>query len=427
MHGRPVWFIGLLSGLLAACGGGGPSGTTVEVVVTDTYNNPTNPLAAAKQVGAGAWQSLQPSETGLLRLQVPSGETRYGVAINCSLGLGLGSIQLAKAYQLTTTEATRIHAVCPTFSGNNSKIAGTVDTGLGMSSEYKISTSFSDGSSQSNGSTYELYLPSRPNAEIIVLGLDSSSVLQRARIVRGLNATGNLPGQNFTLSAADAVTPQTVNPFSVPAGFTGSYSITLRSKQNVYAKVGSGTVAGGSYAVIPGASSDDLFFATANASTGLGEPKRQVSQTRSFSTPSALTFSLPAEWPSSYTVAPAALPSFTNLTHLSGDPQFRAYRILLVSSPFGFFGINISKGWLAGNTSYTVPDLGNVSGFAAKPYSGDEVRWLVQAVVANKPLGDLLSSAPAMLGEEAILGLGHAALPDLEYKTTDISNKFIVP
>lgn len=427
MHGNQFWFIGLLSGLLAACGGGSPSGITVEIVVTDTYNNFVNPLAAAKQVGTGAWQGLQPSETGLLKLQVPSGETRYGVAINCGLGLGLGSVQLARAYQLTTAEATRIHAVCPMTNGNFSKIAGTVNTGLGAGSKYKILTSFSEDSAQPSGSTYELYMPSRPNAEIIVLGLNSSDVLQRARIVRGLNTTSNLPGQNFTLTAGDAVTPQTVNPFSIPAGFTGSYNIRFRSKQNVYAKVGSGTAAGGSYAVIPSASSDDLFFATAGASTGLGEPERNVSQTRSFSTPSALTFSLPAEWPSSYTVTPAALPSFTNLTHLSSDPQFRAYQILLVSSPFGLLGIHLSKGWLAGNTSYTVPDLSSVSGFASRPYSGDEVRWMVRAVVANKPQGDLLSSAPVLLSEEAILGLGHAALPDLEYKTAAISDRFIVP
>lgn len=425
MSGKRVRWLGLLSTLLVACGGGGPSGTIVEINVTDLANNALNPYSAAMQIGSGAWQPLLPSGTGQLKITVPSGETRYGIAISCpfSLGLGLGAVQLARIYQLTTTETTKISVICPSISGNLSRIQGTVSTGLGAGSSYRIASFISGGSTISDGSTYDISIPSSPSAELIIRGFNSGGALLRARIVRSLNASSNLTGQNFTLTAADAVTAQTVNAFTPPAGFSGNYSVRLRSKGNVYAEVGNGTAAGGSYSALPGTVAEDLYFAYGTANNS----GREVIHLRSFSTPSAVSFNLPAEWPSGYAVNPAALPTFNNLTHLSSDPQFRAYQMIMIWGPFGFLAANVSKGWLGSSTSYSIPDLTAISGFSAKPFSGEEVNWLVQAVTSNKTLSELLSTAPALLSDEAVLGLGFAPIGGLEYKTAGTSGDFIVP
>ncbi len=423
MSRRGVTLLGLLGALLAACGGGGPTGTTVEVNVTDFANNPMNPVAAALQVGNGSWQPLVPTGTGRFKLTVPSGETRYGVALTCPFGLVSGAVSLVRVFQLTTTEATVIRTPCPSLSGNLSRIQGTVNTGLGAGSTYRIASGFSEGSSLSNGASFDINIPSGPNKELVVLGYNSGGVLQRARILRSLNASSNLSGQNVILTAADAVTIQSVNAFTPPTGFSGNYSVTFRSQENVYLRVGNGTAAGGNYSVLPGTVAEDLFFAQGSASLS----GRQVTHIRSFSTPSAVTFNLPAEWPTGYAVNPAALPTFNNLTHLSSDAQFRAYQILINWGPFGFLATTISKGWLGTGTSYSLPDLTSIVGFAAKPFSGEEVRWLVLATTSNKPLGELLATGPAILGDEALLGLGFAALQNLEYKVSGISGDFVVP
>ncbi|MDW8425184.1 MAG: hypothetical protein RMK51_04560 [Meiothermus sp.] len=366
-----------------------------------------------------------PSATGQLKLTVPSGETRYGVAISCpfTLGLGLGAVQLARIYQLSIAETTKISVMCGSLNGNLSRVEGTVNTGLGAGSAYRVSAFISEGTDIANGGSYSINIPSSSGQDLLVLGFNSSSTLQRARIVHNLNASSNLTGQNFTLTASDAVTSQTVNAFTPPAGFTGSYSVRFRSKNNAYARVGSGTSAGGSYAALPGAGAEDLYFALGWASS-LG---REVAHIRSFSTPAALSFSLPAEWPGGYSVNPAALPTFNNLTHLASDPQFRAYQMLIAWSPVGFLAATVSKGWLGSSTSYSFPDLTALGGFSAKPFSGESVEWLVRAVTSNKTLSELLSTAPALLSEEAIFGLGFAAVGGLEYKTASTSGDFVVP
>jgi len=380
--------------LLAACGGGGPSGTQVQVNLVDGLDNPIQATAAAYRVGNGPFQALSPTGPGQYRFTVPSGEKKYTVVFRCPFFGILSSRVLAVSYELTLAEATSFKVRCPlAYAGPEANLNETNDN-----------TSSQDFAQPGNwakaySATSSVFLvdddPADPNPRVNDLPNFFQVPVGQNREVAIFGKIGNtyyfgraLVDVTYTTTEIGQITVSQVGD-----NFTTSHQAQahLLGKE-VRIPLGSGNI-------FPKPSSDsgDLYELVSFSGNQM-RLKRVRGDLIADNEDTDLSQNLNNFNPS---VSPNAgsLPTFQGLT----DPQFpnerplRGYLLTLswLSDWMGAFWQHlVGKGALQTN-SYPLPDPTGVTGLEAlKPTKKDSVTWAAAALGLDQPLSQVLGARP---------------------------------
>jgi hypothetical protein len=385
--------------------------TSVRVDVVNDSGDPLAGVVAAIRLANGAWMPATETSPGRFDIDVPEGESRWGITARVG--------DVAQTIEATTAEAASARLTfrdmsAPLvnfgFSWNGADNLGTGVLGVLLNG---LQGFVASGGGASGGGTVPQY-PADPQDFGLVVTDDGVPV--GARFVRDVTPTegGTL---DFSFTADDQGGSMAVDPFSVPAGFSGDFLISFTTgAANV--PVGSGTSAGGVFYTLPSGQMDpatDYYVARGGAAmAGAGVSHTMVGQ--SFN---AMTFDLPGAvvYPAP---APASYPTFTDLS--SDDPDHQMFELNIGRSAPGpqlQWRLAVTQGWLdlapspappfasarALATSYTVPDPTGLPGFADFAFnSGDSMFWVVERVSSNTSLSEILS-APTALGVPLVDGL----------------------
>ena len=412
--------------LLAACGGN--PGTKVTVRADDISGQSMRPQAVAFQAGNGEWTRVWPGKNGDYTFYVPAGEKRYGVAVKCSGMLADGAFGSGATYFLTTDESTEPQLPC--FSvGSIAQVKGTanvaaVATAAGLRVEASLGSSSQSGTSMN----YSVQSAEGSDRDLVLLAFSSgttmdSSTLIGGRIFRGVNAVG-VVDKDLTLAAGDTVSDHNFAAFTVPAGWSGHYDVSLYTAGGAvvdHKRLGDGNASGGTYHALPGTSAGDLYWAEANASSG--SDNRSITRARLIPGDAAGDISLAPTidpLPSSYAPTTAVFPSFP-LSHPDGD--LSGYEFMTFW-PYTIWTYTLSKGWIAGQTQFTVPDLTGLVGFEdAYPRKGEGYSWFASAFKASVSMQSYLEAGHLFFD----IGFGLPRLPGMTIDAALTSGDFTTP
>jgi hypothetical protein len=379
--------------LLAACGGGGPSGTQVQVSLVDGLDNPIQATAAAYRVGNGPFQALIPTGPGQYRFTVPSGENRYTVVFRCPYFGALASQVQAVSYELTLAEATSFKARCPlAYAGPEANLNQTDDNTSGQDfaggagQAYSATTFFfgaplldEGGDGQVNDLPNFFRVPVGQNREVAIFGQIGSTYYFGRALVNVTSTTTGIP-------------PIAVSPV------VGSFATTDPAQAYFLGKevrifLGSGTT-------LPRPSSDpgDLYelLSFSGAQARLRRVPANALASPVDTAPPSLSFS-----PSVPTPGAGSLPTFQGLTAsgFAATRPLRGYLLELVWSGGAFWQHLVGQGVLGAATSYALPDPTGVAGLEAlKPTSGDFVNWQAVALGLDQALSQVLGARPIPQG-----------------------------
>lgn len=376
--------------VLTACGGN--QGTKVTVTAETYGGSPALIAAAAYQIGNGDWQVLSPDKDGDFVFYVPGGEKRYGVAIRCGGMIALGNFAVSAVYQLTTDESTSPLLSCLTM-GQVVGVSGEVDVGgVGGATDYGMFATIDNDEDSVDASThkadYSLNLTAGTSRDFVAAAMDNLGAILAAKIVRGVNATSTVGGLNVSLSLpGDALVTHTLQPFSVPSGWNGSYDVSLVTAGG--ASVGSeslgnsgSTTGGGVIHGVANAGHGDLYIARIMAdppSDNQGVVHWEMIDAPNLGDPN-LALNI-APFPAGYAVTAAAHPEFPANHPDAGVSQ---YAFFTISAPADVWSYYVSTAWLGNAGSYATPDLSSVYGFAdTYPVKGEKVQWFSAAIKTN--------------------------------------------
>jgi len=351
------------------------------------------------------------------------------VAVKCPGMLYMGAFGSGASYFLTTDESTSPQLPC--FSlGPMAEVKGAADVGAVVGAQsLEVESSF--GSTSSSGATtmdYEVNVAEGADRDLVLLAFNhmtnmDSSTLIGGRIFHGVNAVGVVTGKNLTLAATDTVTDYNFAPFSVPSGWSGDYQVSLYTSGGTvldYEMLGFGGNSGGTYHTLPGSSADDLYIAQASAANGannvvalrliLGNAVGDVSLAPTMS-----------PLPSGYDLTAAAFPTFS-LNHPDGD--LSGY-YLISYWPATIWSYTLSKGWVAGQTQFRVPDLTGLVGFEeVYPRSGEDYMWYAVAFKTSASMQSYLEARHIWIGDG---GISLPRLPDMTLDATMAGGQFTTP
>jgi hypothetical protein len=376
--------------LLAACGGGGPSGTQVQVSLVDGLDNPIYATAAAYRVGNGPFQALSPTGPGQYRFTVPSGENRYTVVFRCPYFGILASYVQAVSYELTLAEATSFKARCPlAYAGPEANLNQTDDNTSsqdfagGTGAAYSATTFFfgeplldEGGDGRVNDLSNFFRVPVGQNREVAIFGQIGSTYYFGRVLVNVTSTTTGIP-------------PIAVSPVG------GSFATTDPARAHLLGK--EVRIFLGFSTTFPRPSSDpgDLYELLSFSSGGDQARLRRVPGNALASpvgtAPPSLSFS-----PSVPTPSAGSLPTFQGLT-ASGFAATRPLKgyLLALGWSGAFWQHLVGQGVLGAATSYTLPDPTGVAGLEAlKPTSGDFVNWQAVALGLDQALSQVLGARP---------------------------------
>uniref|UniRef100_A0A831U2P2 Lipoprotein n=1 Tax=Thermus islandicus TaxID=540988 RepID=A0A831U2P2_9DEIN len=399
--------------LLAACGGGGPSGTQVQVNLVDGLDNPIQATAAAYRVGTGPFQALSPTGPGQYRFTVPSGEKKYTVVFRCPFFGILSSRVLAVSYELTLAEATSFKVRCPlAYAGPEANLNETNDntssqdfTGRQGQAYSATSSVFLVDEGQNDDKVNDLpnffQVPVGQNREVAIYGqIGNTYYFGRA-----------LVDVTYTTTEIGQITVSQVGD-----NFTTSHQAQahLLGKE-VRIPLGSGNI-------FPKPSSDsgDLYELVSFSFNGDQARLRRVPGN---ALASPVDTALPSlSFNPSVSLNAGSLPTFQGLT----DPQFpnerplRGYLLTLswLSDWMGAFWQHlVGQGVLQTlqTDNYALPDPTGVTGLEAlKPTSGDSVIWQAVALGLNRDLSQVLGARPIPQGTGPLDALDRHLPLDLE-------------
>ncbi len=416
----------ILALLLAACGGN--PGTKVTVRADGLWGQAARPQAVAFQAGDGEWTRVWPDKNGDYTFYVPAGEKRYGVAVKCSGMLPMGAFGSGVTYFLTTDESTA--PLLPCFSlGPMAEVKGTANVAaVAGAAGLDVEASLSSDDSGTTSMSYEVEVAEGADRDLALLAFNNgstmdSSTLIGGRIFRGVNAVG-VVDKDLTLAAGDKVINHDFAAFSVPAGWSGHYDVSLYTAGGVMVDsemLGKGSNSGGAYHTLPGSGADDLYWADATATSG--SDNRSVTQARLIPGDTVGDISLaPAidPFPSGYAPTAAAFPSFS-LSHPDGD--LSGY-MFVTFWPYTIWSYTLSKGWIAGRTQFTVPDLTGLVGFEdVFPRKGEEYKWFASAFKASVSMQSYLEAGHLFFD----FGFGLPRLPGMTIDAALTQGDFTTP
>ena len=354
------------------------------------------PLSVAVSIGNEQWKRILPEEDGTYSFYVPEGEKRYAVAVRCGEEFPMSAFASGGAYYLTTDLTTEPYLGCSTL-GAVGGLSGTADVSAltGAQSLRVYSFLHTDEADNATTSNYSVMAPQKSDADIVLLAYSSTSSLSPTNLLGGrvfhdINVSGQTQ-QDLTLDASDVITAHNIDSFEVPQGWGGSYKANFFGSGGsavTQGNLGIGNQAGGRYYTFGGTNGDDLFVVQLDANDGaslsLGKTYVMKPDTVGDLSPS---FAM-QPFPNGYSVAAATFPTFT-LNH----PDHPEGYFILTSWPFTTWYHLVTSAWLNGSTSFTVPDLTNIWGFAdIAPAKGEEVSWFIVAFQPSISMGTFAST-----------------------------------
>jgi len=410
---RRIWLLLLIVLLASACTQQQPasstvSGTTVKVHISDDWGQPLV-ATVVYQAGDGEWQLAELEDFGEYSFTLPSGEKRYGVAVNCIPTVhGLQAIGFYTIYQLTTDDATEVSFSCFDFvSAPGTTTAQVTWDATAVAGDYfKAFTPIGEYAGSAN--PLEVTTTVGDDTPFLFLAYDGSDDFANLKgvLYEKLDVT---PAAELTVSMilGDSAEFGTISGPATPAGFDDCFlQGTLYDGGGLYATElaeAGGDPCQGKFLRIPGldAAADYVFISTyrdTGTDRALAElavlPAAGLGQYQ-------MSADLPDPWPATYSVTPAALPTFE--LDYPGDPV-SGYMISYYGQNGGpWWMVYLSPDWLDGSSSYTLPDLTLLPGFGgAKPLRGETVGWEVFALFSNTPLGEVLNSRRWLLTGGAV-------------------------
>ncbi|MHB1936599.1 MAG: hypothetical protein ACYCOR_08445 [Acidobacteriaceae bacterium] len=380
---------------LSGCGSGSSMGSIgAGTTVTASFSGATMPSAVAYQSGAsGTFKALALSGSSSVSFTLPSGTTAYGFAYMCPTFAAVNSYSNETIIQATTTDTTSLSLACPSLSGN---VSATFDVSAipGATSVMLYVNYWSDDLiylSQPTGSVGLLGIPTGTfDVALVAEGANGALAIQ---ILRGVSVTGSTNVAFPPMTAADELGSAPASITNVPSGTTAGFETTYQTSGGLSVILNGPPTAvpQSTYLTAPSSQSQSGDFYLIRAVANLAQPSESLTALVSSSTASAVTAALPA--PSSLLTAPmaAAFPTFNANTSgftVQGtivDASWTQFQTPAVNQTVYNVYTYVTKNWLGTNTTFTVPDLSALPGFAPAPPSGGREFWSLYST-AGTPL-----------------------------------------
>jgi hypothetical protein len=366
---------------LTSCGGDsstgiGPTGTTI----TASFAGPTMPTAVAYQAGtAGKFQTLALSDSSA-SFTLPSGTDAYGFAYICPTFFDVNYYSNESIIQATTADTTSLSLACPSQSGfvnttfDASAIPGTTSVLLYVGD-------YSDQIYETSGSVSLSGIPTGTfDVALVAWGANGALALQ---IQRGVSITGFTPNLTFPpMTAADELGTAPISITGVPSSATISGFSTTYNTSGGLSVILPGPFNGlpqTTYPTAPASQSQAGDFYLIQAVADL--PTQSVTAELSSNTASALTVALPSPLSSLPAPTAAAFPTFNANTSgftVAGtvvNSTWIQYQTPSVNSTVYNLYTYVTQSWLSTNTTFTIPNLSTLTGFAPAPPSGGTEFW----------------------------------------------------
>lgn len=403
--------------LLAGCGSGGGTMANSGATVTASFTGTVMPTAIAYQAGTtGSFQTLTLSGS-TASFTLPSGTTSYGFAYMCPTYEPVPpfteTVAAESVVQANTSDTTSLTFACGSSGGNvnvtfdYSAIPGatTAELYTATSSEQII------GPAKGYGSVSGVPIGTSDVALVVMAGNGAIAV----QIQRGVNVTASTPTIAFPpMTTADMLgsaplTLQNIPSLATTGGFyfadirgvyttAGGLSIPLPTPFTQTAASSIQTT----YPTVPATQAEPGDFYLLTGSSMLSPQSIQfVGVDASTTTPTSVSLTLP---PSATLTTPtaAAYPTFNvnvggfTVTGAGLDTSEICYLSAAGSTKTYCISTYVTKSWLGSNTTFTVPDLSQLTGFAPAPVSGISESWNFEVSIETplsfiSPLGNFTS------------------------------------
>jgi len=362
----------------------GTTGTTV----TASFAGATMPSAVAYQAGTTApFQELAGSGSSV-SFTLPAGTTAYGFAYICPRFLAVNSYSNESIIQATTTDVTSLSLACPSLSGN---ISATFDVSAipGATQTLLCESYWASQMFGTSGVQGVVGVPTGTfDVALVAIGANGALAIQ---IQRGVNVTGSTSIAFPPMTAADELGSAPVSIANVPSGASSSgFETTYNTAGGLSAILPApfNGVPQSTYPTVPSSQSQSGDFYLIEAGANLTAPPESLSALVSSNTASAVTATLPS--PSSSLTAPiaAAFPTFNVIVGgftVAGTVVDSSWTQFQTNSTVYNTYTYVTETWLGTNTTFTVPDLSTVTGFAPAPPSGGLEFWSLYST-AGTPL-----------------------------------------
>lgn len=379
---------------LTACGGSGMNQVAMGPTVTASFSGTAMPIAVAYQAGTtGGFQKLALSGSSA-SFTLPAGTSTYGFAYICPTFIPGNTFSFSNEsiIEATTMDTASLSLACPDLSGS---ISATFDVSAipGATQTMLFENSWSTSMFGTSGIQGLLGVPTgKFDVALVAMAADNTAL--GIQIQRGVNVTSYTSIAFPPMTAADELGSAPATVTNVPAGATYGFGTTYQTPGGLSAILPVSYASGvpqTTYPTVPSSQSQsgDFYLIQGGAIVGNQLPAGSPSATASSSTASAVTLALPSPL-SSPAAAPsaAAFPTFNAIAGNFSIPgtvvQSSLTQFQKSSTVYNTY-LYVTKTWLGTNTTFTVPDLSTLAGFAPAPPSGAREFW-VDYSTAGTPL-----------------------------------------
>jgi len=380
------------SGCGSTMGGGTTGGEVTGTTVTASFAGATMPSAVAYQVGtSGQFQELALSGSSV-SFTLPTGTSAYGFAYICPTFVAGNAYSNESIIQATTADTTALSLACPSLSGN---ISATFDvSAIPGATQTLLCESY--WASQMFGTSGVQYLLGVPTGkfDVALVAMGANNAALGVQIQRGVNVTSATSIAFPPMTAADELGSAPASITNVPSGATAGFETTYQTSGGLSAILPVSYTTGlpqSTYPTVPSSQSQsgDFYLIQAGAILANGQlPSGSPTALVSSNTASAVTAALPSPLSSLTTPVAAAFPTFdandSGFT-VAGTVVFSSWTQFQTSSTVYNTYTYVTQTWLGANTTFTVPDLSTLAGFAPAPPSGGLEFWSLYST-AGTPL-----------------------------------------
>ena len=394
--------------LLVGCGGGGgTSGSTASsqaiLLQTTSLGTLANASWVAFQDGNNSWQPLASSTTGNYAGRVTNAPQRYAYAV-VNAGATRTEVQIYCATykelpNLGSPDMTVGNSSASTVSGTISGVmSGETDAEVNIGS---VGQGFSQLSGAGDSRTYSLQL-SPGTYDVAAITHSGGALPSRVYLERGLAVEGNVTHditlgstpETFTLPETYSVNYTGFDPAGTPS--TSSWAYTgFRSQQGTWMTLGSGASPAASGAFSYGALPESVLLSGDVYQVNLGESAGSATRTTQLYFAEAGYKSVNLQpWLSGATATLGGGGAYLR-PEASWTPYPKAifYSLTYSTQPAGSVPITwdifISRDWLSGNSTYTLPDFSALAGWHSAwgmPANAVITSANISTTACNRPL-----------------------------------------
>jgi hypothetical protein len=226
---------------------------------------------------------------------------------------------------------------------------------------------------------------------LVAMGGNAALAIQ---IQRGVNVTSSTSIAFPPMTTADELGSAPASITNVPSGATAGFETTYQTSGGLSAILPVSYTTGlpqSTYPTVPSSQSQsgDFYLIQAGAILADGQlPSGSPTVLVSSNTASAVTAALPSPLTSSTTAVAAAFPTFNTTAGgftVAGTVVYSSWTQFQTSSTVYNTYTYVTQTWLGANTTFTVPDLSTLAGFAPAPSSGGMEFWTLYST-AGTPL-----------------------------------------